>query len=474
VGWIESQGVHLWSKQREIVEAVRDHRQVAVHSAHDMGKSFVVAQLMAQWITCSEPGESFVVSTAPTFPQVRAILWRELNRAKRRGGLPGKMNQTEWQLSNELVAFGRKPADHDPGAFQGIHARRVLVVFDEADDIPEELWTAATGLVTTEWSRWVAIGNPDDPYSSLAERCKPGSGWHVIHVDGLKSPNFTDEVVPQSLSELLLSPIWVAERELEWGVDDPRYLAKVRGLYSKGIDNERQIIPTAWVEAAQARWRAQPKPTMEMTAAGVDPARGGADVFSIAPLYGTWFAELIQASGKVIDDGPKGRNFVQKHVPRGVPLAIDSEGIGTSPTDFLREAGWYVVPIVAGSGAPTRRVRGKDVPITDPSGQYIYLNLRSYLWLTFRDALNPITGANIALPPGNDILRQFTEPRYELRKAAYLVESKDDLRKASRMGRSPDDADAIIQAWYCSKLRRPDAAPIHVQTVSDRRGKARW
>jgi hypothetical protein len=33
---------------------------------------------------------------------------------------------------NELVAFGRKPADHDQAAFQGIHALNPLIVIDEA------------------------------------------------------------------------------------------------------------------------------------------------------------------------------------------------------------------------------------------------------------------------------------------------------------------------------------------------------
>src|SRR4029453_13809177 len=119
----------------------------------------------------------FVVSTAPTFSQVRAILWRELDQAHRKGGLPGQIHTTEWKVDRRLIGFGRKPADvaRDSNitpstAFQGIHARYVLVVLDEADGVPEELWTAADALITNEDSRIPAIGNPDPPTTTFA-RC---------------------------------------------------------------------------------------------------------------------------------------------------------------------------------------------------------------------------------------------------------------------------------------------------------------
>jgi len=133
VGFInERLGEHLWSKQREVAESVLVNRHTLVKSAHDQGKSFVASRLAAWWIASHEPGEAFVVTTAPSWPQVRAILWREIRRAHRAGKLPGELNQTEWLLDGELVAYGRKPADYDEHGFQGIHARFVLVIIDEA------------------------------------------------------------------------------------------------------------------------------------------------------------------------------------------------------------------------------------------------------------------------------------------------------------------------------------------------------
>src|SRR5689334_4681109 len=95
VGWVQGVlGEHVWSKQREIAEAVRDHRKVAVPSCHEAGKSWLASRIVAWWLAVHKPGEAFAVTTAPTAPQVRAILWREINRAHRKGNLPGRTNLT--------------------------------------------------------------------------------------------------------------------------------------------------------------------------------------------------------------------------------------------------------------------------------------------------------------------------------------------------------------------------------------------
>ena len=85
-------GEHLWSKQVEIVESVRDNRHTAVRSCHGIGKSFTGARVVSWWIESHAPGEAFAVTTAPTNAQVRAILWREIRQAHRKGRLSGRVN----------------------------------------------------------------------------------------------------------------------------------------------------------------------------------------------------------------------------------------------------------------------------------------------------------------------------------------------------------------------------------------------
>ena len=91
-------------------------------------------------------------------------------------------------IGNELVAYGRKPADYDPAAFQGIHARYVLVIIDEAGGVPKSIFDAVDALATNIDARVVAVGNPDDPGSHFAAICKPGSGWHVETISAFDTP----------------------------------------------------------------------------------------------------------------------------------------------------------------------------------------------------------------------------------------------------------------------------------------------
>ena len=218
------------------------HLYLAGESMIPTHNSYLAARTAAWWLSTHPPGSAFVVTSAPTFHQVRAILWREIIRAHKKGKLVGRTNQTEWLIDDELVAFGRKPADYDDDAFQGIHARYVLVILDEACGIPASLWVGASTITTNEYSRILAIGNPDSPNSEFKRKVESNL-WNVIHIDGYNTPNFTTELQDavaageltedeaQELSELFLSRVWVEERKEEWGEDSNLWQSKVRGIF---------------------------------------------------------------------------------------------------------------------------------------------------------------------------------------------------------------------------------------------------
>src|SRR6187397_1038618 len=75
VKWAQEKlGDTIWSGQQRILRAIRDHRKVAVATAHGVGKSFGASEIAGWWIDTHKAGEAFVVTTAPTAPQVRVIL----------------------------------------------------------------------------------------------------------------------------------------------------------------------------------------------------------------------------------------------------------------------------------------------------------------------------------------------------------------------------------------------------------------
>jgi hypothetical protein len=139
------------------------NRYSAIKASHDVSKSHTVSRLACWWIDVHPPGEAFVVTRAPTTAQVEAILWRYIGNARRKAGLPRRITlDAKWYIGQELVAYGRKPADYDQAAFQGIHARYVVII-DEAGGVPKSIFDSVDALATNIEARVVAVGNPDDP-----------------------------------------------------------------------------------------------------------------------------------------------------------------------------------------------------------------------------------------------------------------------------------------------------------------------
>jgi hypothetical protein len=284
VGWVTNTlGEFWWSGQHRMAHSVVENRYSAFKASHDVSKSHTMSRLALWWIDVHPPGEAFVVTTAPTTPQVEAILWRYMSNVHKKAGLPGRITlDAKWHIGNELVAYGRKPADYDPAAFQGIHARYVLVIIDEAGDVPKSIFDAVDALATNIDARMVAVGNPDDPASHFATICKPGSGWHVETISAFDTPAYTGEKVPDDLLPLLVSPEWVEERKIRWGVNSPIYQSKVLGEFPD-LSDDTLILPK-WIEAAQKRSIQRTKRPI----IAADIARFGEDETVIMRREGGW------------------------------------------------------------------------------------------------------------------------------------------------------------------------------------------
>ena len=71
---------------------------------------------------------AIVLSTAPTFRQVRHVLWRQIRRLSRRAPdvLGGKILDTRWELAEDRYAIGLSADTADQ--FQGFHSLNMLIV----------------------------------------------------------------------------------------------------------------------------------------------------------------------------------------------------------------------------------------------------------------------------------------------------------------------------------------------------------
>lgn len=210
-------------------------------------------------------------------------------------------------------------------------------------------------------------------------------------------------------------------------------------------DDEWQVIPSAWVIAAQARWTEKPPAGVPMCAMGVDASGGGDDPMVIAPRYDGWFPPILEVPGK---DIPKDRigtycaGIIVSHRRDNARVIVDAGGGYGGPIIEHLKSNDIECEGHKGAGAGMGRTRDK---------QMSFANKRSEIIWRFREALDPDQpgGSPIALPNDPLLVADLTSPTWEpiSQKGgmAIKVESKEDV--CDRLGRSTDRGDAVVMAW---------------------------
>lgn len=199
-------------------------------------------------------------------------------------------------------------------------------------------------------------------------------------------------------------------------------------------DNAWQVIPTSWIKAAQARWKPDGASTHHLDAIGGDIARGGKDQTVVVHRRGTWFGLPSMHPGSDTPDGMVAAALLAGGWEKPATIYVDVIGVGTSVVDILSSQGLPVVPVNAAAQSLA----------TDRSGLISFKNKRAELWWRMRELLDPVHGANIALPPGDKVIGDLSAPRWKLTPQGIQIEAKDDIIK--RIGRSTDVGDAICMA----------------------------
>ena len=219
-------------------------------------------------------------------------------------------------------------------------------------------------------------------------------------------------------------------------------------------DDAWQVIPTAWVKAAQERWRASPQPPagQALSCLGVDVAYGGADSTCVAARYGSWFARVKKYQGAVTDSGLKASFLVLREHDGKAVIRVDVIGYGAACYEALREKVGRLAVAVNVAEAP------QGYEGYDRSRLYKLTNRRTAMYWKLREALDPENGDNLALPPEPELLADLTAPCFEVRASGIVVEPKERLRE--RIGRSPDMGDAVCLAHLQTpKWEAPSSIP---------------
>ena len=436
-------GVELWSKQVEVLEALTEHRRVAVKAGNGLGKGFCAAVAMLWFIHTHQDG-AIALSTAPTFRQVRHILWRQVRRLYRPAApaLGGKMLDTRWEISDDRYALGLS-AD-GAGQFQGFHSPNMFIVVDEAEGVSDEIYEAIEAVMTSAGPLLLLIGNPTTTTGAFRRAFyEEREIYRNITISALDSPNVQ---AGQVIVPGLVTPGWVAERRQIWGADSSVYRARVLGNFPE--QEQDSLLRLSDVEAAvQAGAEMADRPRLNPPPDGVESAGDGPDgaddvdevVLAVdVARFGADRSVILRRRGDRVEEIQVFRGIdtmaltgrvvaaIQDHQPAEV--RVDEIGVGAGVVDRLRELG--------------HRVRGVNVARKARQDSK-FVNVRAEAYWNLRDRF---VAGRIALPADNALVSELTTLRYEVDSADRVkMESKDDLRK--RGAPSPDLADALMLAF---------------------------
>lgn len=376
-----------------------------------------------------------------------------------------------WRVGNRQIEFGSCPHPGDEKKYQG--RPKDLLVIDEAANFLEQQVRFLMGWVRTtkKGQRCMVLLTFNPPTDNDGEwvisffapwldpsHKNPAKDGEIryfatldgndVEVDSGDPFEHGGEIIKPQSRTFISSKVTDNPFLVETGyiatlqaLPEPLRSQMLKGDFLAGKqDNPWQVIPTAWVEAAQARWTDHPPGKMDSM--GVDVARGGKDETVIAKRHGTWFALNDNYPGTETPNGQLVVGQVLAKRKDNAPVHVDVIGVGASVYDQLEGNGIHTIAV--NSSAKAEDAAGNKYK--DKSDQLTFANYRAYLWWSMREALDPETGDDLALPPGQKIKADLCAPRWKMTPRGVLVESKEEISDPKRLGRSTNDGDAIVYA----------------------------
>ena len=417
--------------------------KIARASGHGIGKSALVAWIIL-WAFSTAPDTRGVI-TANTETQLKTKTWAELgvwfNRfiAREHFQLTATALLSRDPSRERTWRIDQVPwSEKNPAAFAGLHnqGRRILLIMDEASEIPDTIWEVAEGALTDADTEilWFAFGNPTRSigrFRDCFDIAGHGRHWNAGQIDS-RTVSFTNKI---------LFTRWIES----YGEDSDFVRIRVKGQFPR--TGEMEFISAFEVDQAMAR---EPVSSpFDPIALGCDVARYGANESVIAFRRGRdartipWefyrgintvelAARIFNANGTHSADG----------------IFIDGGGVGGGVVDSVRASGLYCWDVQFGGaddvgGAATGNV-----------GE-MYANKRAAMWGAMRAWIR----AGGALPNDPDLRAQLIAPTYSHVRGRIQLEKKEDVMRRLGGDRSPDRADAFALTFaYPLQSRAHEAA----------------
>jgi hypothetical protein len=336
-------------------------------------------------------------------------------------------------------------SENNSEAFAGLHAKSVLIIFDEASAIADIIWDVAEGAQTTGEVLWFAFGNPTRNTGRFRE-CfgRLRHRWITRQIDS-RTCRMANKVQAQQ---------WVDD----YGEDSDFVRIRVKGEFPRA--GSTQFIADDLVSDAQMR-----EPDRDAGAPlllGVDVARygddksvmryrRGRDARSIPPRKFSG-ASTMQLAGYIVEE-------IEDKKPQA--CFIDGNGVGGGVVDRVME--------MLGRKHPCMVI---EVQNGSRAGAALdYYNKRAECWGLLREWLK--TGA---IDDDRELRDDLVGPEYGFDNQNRIqLEKKEDMKK--RGLHSPDDGDTLALT-FAEPIGRRDVERVKRRSergeASTARGDGAW
>ena len=412
-------GVEPTPQQVEALIALDGNDFVSIKSGVNTGKTAVIAWMILHYM-CTRP-HCKIVATSPSKDQLRHVLWPEIliwhNKMN-----PIFRSMFVWRKESyvhreheEWFAVARTASKDNTESLQGIHAKYVFRIKDEASAIPEDVHDVLEGDTGTIETKELMCGNPTRLEGTFYRAFnKVNEFYRLFTWSSLDSP-----IAPKRIIDRI---------RRKFGEDSNMFRVRVQGEFP--LRDGDSFIPFDLAMAALEREIAPQKDMPKVF--GCDIARFGSDDTCIAIRQGDEFLPYHILKGKsTMEVARYIATLANEHKP--VVIFVDVIGIGSGVYDRLEELGYPVIP-----------VNVAETPAQDPQ---MYKRLRDELWGNMRTWLEQRRGKlwdNAEL----DLIGQLTTPKYRILEGAkgkVQIETKDEMKK--RGVDSPNIADAAIMTF---------------------------
>lgn len=496
--------VHLYDKEREIVQSTWANDETYVPAANTMGKDFVAGYIIPVFFLTRQPCR--IVTTSVKADHLD-VLWGEIHRAIDTCKYPLSINDggpleilqkelrkvVDGKLCKISYVKGMVADDKHMDAMQGHYATPLGIdvplgsemcspLKGFSDEIPRTLFVVdeAAGVrngyydMATSWAKRMLVFGNCNPCNNFFRqkikngdvRSKNGKRYYVkvIRIKAEDSPNvklaLAEQAVGKEISYRTLIPGVLSaddyfKRREVW--DKVRQCIGLDGEFYEGA--EQLLYPPEWLNNAE-QLALKPKAKGRKFVLGIDTAFGGdASVWVVLSDWGVEELISIQTPDTSVIVG-RTLALMKKYGIAAKDVLFDAGGGGAVHADLLRAKGYRVRAIAFGASATAEKKRGihtLEQRKEDDIIRYAYKNRRAEMYGLLSRKLDPDDGGGMAIGKEHEELRRQLSPiprKTDGEGRLYLPPKKKKDKDSTEetmtelIGCSPDEADALVLAIF--------------------------